>query len=74
VNVWLVTWFAVSIIVGGALIAIAVGLVRRLLALGRTLQRFQDEVQPVAEQIASEGSRASQRAASIGERSPLPRR
>jgi sec-independent protein translocase protein TatA len=44
VNVWLVTWFAVSIIVGGALIAIAVGLVRRLLALGRTLQRFQDEV------------------------------
>ena len=73
-NVWLVTWFAVSIIFGGALIAIAVGLVRRLLALGRTLQRFQDEVQPVAERIASEGSRASKRAASMGERSPLPRR
>jgi hypothetical protein len=74
VNVWLVSWFVVSILVGGALLAIAIGLVRRLIALGRTLQRFQDEVQPVAERIAAEGARASERAAGMGERSPLPRR
>jgi hypothetical protein len=74
VNVWLTVWFAVSILFGGALLAIAIGLVRRLIALGRTLQRFQDEVQPVAGQIAGEGARASQRAGDMGERSPLPRR
>jgi hypothetical protein len=72
-TVWLVTWFVVSLVVGGALIAIAVGLVRRLFALGRGLQRFQDEVQPVAERIASEGDRAARRAAAMGERSPSPR-
>jgi hypothetical protein len=74
VNVWLTIWFAVSIIFGGALLAIAIGLIRRLIALGRSLQRFQDEVQPVAQQIAGEGARAGQRAGSMGERSPLPRR
>jgi hypothetical protein len=74
VNVWLTVWFTVSILFGGALLAIAIGLVRRLIALGRTLQRFQDEVQPVAEEIAEEGARATQRAGSMGERSPLPRR
>jgi hypothetical protein len=74
VNVWLIVWFAVSIIVGGALLAIAIGLVRRIIALGRTLQRFQDEVQPVASQIAEESARASKRTRSMGERSPLPRR
>jgi len=74
VNVWLVTWFVVSLVVGGALLAIAAGLVRRTIALGRTLRRFQDEVQPLAEQIAGEGNRAAGRAGSMGERSPLPRR
>jgi hypothetical protein len=74
VNVWLLTWFAVSLVVGGALLAIAIGLLRRLIALWRTLQRFQDEVQPVAEQIAGEGARAAERASSMGERSGLPRR
>jgi hypothetical protein len=74
VNVWLVTWFLVSIVVGGALLAIAAGLVRRTIALGRTLKRFQDEVQPMAEQIAREGDRAAGRAGAMGERSPLPRR
>ena len=73
-NVWLTVWFAVSIIVGGAMLAIAIGLVRRIIALGRTLQRFQDEIQPIASQIAEESARASQRAGTMGERSPLPRR
>jgi hypothetical protein len=56
------------------MLAIAIGLVRRIIALGRTLQRFQDEIQPVASQIAQESARASQRAGTMGERSPLPRR
>jgi hypothetical protein len=72
-TVWLVTWFVVSLVVGGALVAVATGLVRRLFALGRSLQRFQDEVKPIADRIASEGGRASQRAAGLGERSPSPR-
>jgi hypothetical protein len=74
VNVWLVVWFLVSIGFGGALLAIAAGLVRRTIALGRTLRRFRDEVQPVAESLAAESARASSRASALGERSPLPRR
>ena len=72
-TVWLIWWFVVSIVVGGALIAISVGLVRRMTVLGRALQRFQDEVRPVAREIAREGARASERAEGIGGKTPSPR-
>ena len=65
---WLLLWFVVSIIVGVALVAVSIGLVKRLVVLGRALQRFQDEVRPVAEEIARGSSRATERGSTMGER------
>ncbi|MBI3648234.1 MAG: hypothetical protein HY240_05755 [Actinobacteria bacterium] len=67
---WLLWWFVVSIVALGALGAICVGLFKRLMVLGRALQRFQDEVRPAAEEISRGGARAAARAG--GER-PSPR-
>ena len=66
---WLFVWLLVSLLAGGTLVAITVGLVKRLVVLGRALQRFQDEVKPAAEAISREGSRAAERGSTIGERS-----
>jgi hypothetical protein len=48
-----------------AIAVVLVGLVRHVFLLGRTLRRFQEEVQPIAEDIAVEGERASSRAARL---------
>jgi hypothetical protein len=58
-----------SLVVGGALVAISVALVKRLVVLGRALQQFQDEVQPSLDAITGESSRAAARASAMGERS-----
>ena len=66
---WLLIWLVLSLVMGGALIAICIGLVKRLVVLGRALQQFQDEVKPAADAISREGSRAAERGSTIGERS-----
>jgi hypothetical protein len=68
VTTWLLVWLVVSLVAGGALVATLVGLVQRLIVLGRALRQFQDEVQPTAESIKAESARASERGASFGER------
>ncbi len=54
-------WIAVGLTTTVAIIAVLIVLVRHALLLGRTLRRFQEEVQPIADEIAAEGERASSR-------------
>ena len=58
-------WIIVGVVSTLAIALVLVGLVRHVLLLGRTLRRFQEEVQPIAEDIAAEGGRASPRAAGL---------
>jgi hypothetical protein len=68
VTSWLLLWLVVSLVAGGALIAICVALVKRLVVLGRALRQFQDEVRPAAHAITRESARAAERGSTIGER------
>jgi len=54
-------WIAIGLTTTVAIIAVLIALVRHALLLGRTLRRFQEEVQPIADEIAAEGERASSR-------------
>jgi len=58
-------WIIVGLVSTLAIAVVLVGLVRHVFLLGRTLRRFQEEVQPIAEDIAAQGERASSRAASL---------
>ena len=65
---WLVTWFVVAIVSTVAVIACLIGLLRHLLVLGRTVKQMQEEMRPIAEELARERQRASEHVAAIGER------
>jgi len=58
-------WIIVGVVSTLAIAVVLVGLVRHVFLLGRTLRRFQEEVQPIAEDIAAEGERASATAAHL---------
>jgi len=63
-------WIAVGLTTTVAIIAVLIALVRHALLLGRTLRRFQEEVQPIADEIAAEGERASSTRSSRASRRP----
>ena len=65
---WLIVWFTVGIVSTIAILACLIGLMRHVLVLGRTVQRFQDEAQPIADDVAREGQRASEHMTAIGAR------
>jgi len=65
---WLVVWFTIGIVSTLAILACLIGLMRHMLVLGRTVQRFQEEAQPIADELAKEGQRASEHMAAIGAR------
>jgi hypothetical protein len=65
---WLVVWFVVSIVSTVAVLACLIGLLRHMLVLGRTVKQLQEEVQPIADDLAKERQRASAHVAAIGER------
>ena len=65
---WLVVWFVVGIVSTVAILACLIGLIRHVLVLARTVKQLQDEVQPIADDLAKEGQRASAHPAAIGER------
>ena len=65
---WLVVWFVVAIVSTVAVLACLIGLLRHMLILGRTVKQLQEEVQPIAEDLAKERQRASTHVAAIGER------
>ncbi len=60
----------VTLITTLTLLALAIALVRHVLLLGRTVGRFQAEVQPVVDEIARQGARAADRAGTMSDRAP----
>ena len=64
-STWLVVWFIVAIVSTAAVIACLVALIRHVLVLGRSARQLQEAVRPLADEIASEGQRASNRAGSL---------
>jgi hypothetical protein len=65
---WLVVWFTVGIVSTVAILACLIGLMRHVLVLGRTVQRFRDEAQPIADDLARERTHASEHVAALGAR------
>lgn len=68
-----VVWLTVTLVTLVALAALLAGLARHVMLLGRTLKRFKDEVTPLAEEIVSEGDRASGRASELPGKAPFGR-
>ncbi len=62
---WLLVWLVIVLVTTVVLAAVLIALGRHFLILGRTARRFQEEVQPVADEISRESQRASARAASL---------
>ena len=56
-----IAWMVVCLATTIALLACFAGLFRHVLLLYRTLQKFQEEVRPVAEEITAGGDRAASR-------------
>ncbi|HEX9300477.1 MAG TPA: hypothetical protein VF968_10155 [Actinomycetota bacterium] len=65
-STWLVVWIVLGAVSTLALAALVVALGRHVLLLGRTARRFQEEIGPVAEEVAREGARASEHAERLG--------
>ena len=62
---WLVVWFVVGIVSTLAILACLIGLIRHVLILGRTVKQLQDEVRPIADDLAKERQRASAHASAM---------
>lgn len=56
-----IVWTVVGLVTTAAVIAVLIALVRQFILLGRTLSRFQEEVSPLAQEIAEGADRASTR-------------
>jgi hypothetical protein len=57
-----IVWMIVGLLTLALTLAMLIALIRHLLVLGRTVGRFNDEVAPVAREIAEQADRASARA------------
>jgi hypothetical protein len=72
---WLVVWLVVGLITTAALLVMLAFLVRHVILLGRTASRMQQELQPIAEELAAASARAADTAAGLSDRaSKAPRR
>ena len=65
---WLVVWFVIGIVSTVAILACLIGLVRHLLILGRSVKQLQEEIQPIADDVAREGQKVSEHTSAIGAR------
>jgi hypothetical protein len=63
-------WLVVGLLSTVVAIAFAVALLRHLTVLGRSLSRFQDEVEPLSRAIGEQSARASLRSSTLSERAP----
>ena len=65
---WIVVWFVIGIVSTVAILACLMGLVRHLLILGRSVEQLQEELQPIADDVAREGRKAGEHTSAIGAR------
>ena len=62
---WLLVWYLIAVVTAVAVLVFAIALVREALLLGRTARRFQEEAQPIVDDVSRAASRASDRAGSL---------
>jgi F0F1-type ATP synthase membrane subunit b/b' len=70
---WLVVWLVVGLLTTAALLVMLGFLVRHVILLGRTAGRLQDELQPIADELAAASARAADAAANLSGRGKLQR-
>jgi hypothetical protein len=71
---WLVVWLVVGLLTTTALLVMLGFLVRHAILLGRTASRMQQELAPIAEELAAASARAADAAAGLsGRASPRTR-
>jgi hypothetical protein len=61
----LLVWYLIAAVTTAAVVIFAIALVREALLLGRTARRFQEEAQPIVDDVSREAARASDRAGSL---------
>ncbi|MEX2407113.1 MAG: hypothetical protein WD834_07215 [Actinomycetota bacterium] len=66
-----IVWLIVGLITTVAVSALLIALVRHVIVLARSLGRFQQEVSPIAQDIASAGERASTRSQRVSAERPF---
>lgn len=67
-------WLVVGLVTTVALLVMLGFLVRHVILLGRTASRMQEELQPIADEVAAASARAADKAAHLSERASPPRR
>jgi hypothetical protein len=68
VEAWLVVWLVVGLVTTGGLLVMLGFLVRHVILLGRTAGRLQEELQPIADELAAASARAADTASHLSER------
>ncbi|MEX0743033.1 MAG: hypothetical protein WD248_01615 [Actinomycetota bacterium] len=66
-----IVWLIVGLISTVAVSALLIALVRHVIVLARAIGRFQQEVSPIAQDIASAGERASTRSQRLSAERPF---
>ncbi len=65
-------WLAIGLVTAVAIVAAVIALVRHAILLVRTVSRFQQEIQPIADDIAAQGKQAALRASRGAGRTSIP--
>jgi len=65
---WLVVWLVVGLVTTGMLLVMLGFLVRHTILLGRTAEKMQDELQPIADDLAAASAQAAEKAAHLSDR------
>jgi hypothetical protein len=66
-----IVWLIVGLVSTVAVTALLIALVRHVIVLARALGRFQQEVSPIAQDIASAGERAATRSQRVSAERPF---
>ena len=61
----MLVWYLIAAVTTMAVWGFVIALVREALLVGRTARRFQEEAQPLVDDVSREATRASGRAASL---------
>jgi hypothetical protein len=68
VEPWLVVWLVVTLSTTVALIVVLASLVRQVVLVWRTAARLQEDLSPIADEVAAASARAADRAATLPSR------